>query len=131
MKEKWNLNGIQIHELNLNFQNKQLSKNLTRVNDIQIHDLCCGFFHFGAVVNLVLYQTSKRKKRRLLKRKRNRLPTSYTLTNPCEKLWVKLKKMFQMSLQPSTSSSPAYQRLPTRSLARRIIVVITYYYYYY
>ena len=101
MKEKWNLNGIQIHELNLNFQNKQLSKNLTRVNDIQIHDQ---------------------------KRKRNRLPTSYALTNPCEKFWVKLKKIFHMSLQPSTSSSPAYQRLPRRSLARRIIIVITYYY---
>ena len=83
-----------------------------------------GFFHYGAVVNLVLYQTSKK----LLKGKRNRLPTSYALTNPSEKLWVKLKKMFQMSLQPSTSSSPAYQRLPRRSLARRTIIVITYHY---
>ena len=41
MKEKWNLNGIQTHELYLNLKNEELRKNLTRVNDIQIHDLCC------------------------------------------------------------------------------------------
>ena len=71
-----------LKNVNLSTVEKKGWKDNYDMNGIQTS----GFFHYGAIVNLVLYQTPKRKKRRLLKRKRNRLPTSYTLTNPCEKL---------------------------------------------